>query len=274
MSAILTKWVEGRGLPGELVIDGHIHIGEWVHAATFNSFEDAAVNSIRLLDENGVDAYCALAGGYMNGLRDYRIGNDFLLRLWDIQRERMIPFMGMNPNDTQVNVLAELRRMYGAGVRCIKLLNFYQNNYPGDGPNLMALYEFAAERGMIVLNHHWTEAEITKLAAMFPAVEFIFGHYGGGYQDDVMARFPNVNANIWNYGPLGWLDDGVKKLGASRFMMGSDGFANCLTVGIGPVVFADIYDDDKRLMLGLNAARLLDKAGALPGGLKKRWLNK
>jgi len=69
---------------------------------------------------------------------------------------------------------------------------------------------------------------------------------------------------------MGWLDKGIKKLGAKRFMLGSDGFLNSLSVGIGPIVFADVSDDDKRLMLGLNIARLLDKVGALPESIKTR----
>jgi len=60
----------------------------------------------------------------------------------------------------------------------------------------------------------------------------------------------------------------LKKLGARKFMLGSDGFLNALSVGIGPVVFAGIEDDDKRAILGLNIARLLEKVGALPEGIK------
>jgi len=183
----------------------------------------------------------------------------------------LIPFLCVNPSDTKENILDELQRMYDAGVRCIKLINAYQRNYPGDGPNLMAVYAFAAQRGMIVLNHHWRESEIRKIAAMHPESDFIFAHYGGGYQDEVMAEFGNVYTNIWSYGNMGWLEKGIRTLGPEKFMMGSDGFANCMSVGIGPVVFADIGDDAKRLILGGNAARLLHKAGALPKSLQSMF---
>jgi hypothetical protein len=43
------------------------------------------------------------------------------------------------------------------------------------------------------------------------------------------------------------------------------------SVGLGMVVYAAIPDDQKRAILGLNMARLLDRAGALPTGLKK-WV--
>ncbi len=270
MSTILEQWKNGNGLPDELVIDGHIHIGAWAHAATFKNPDEAASESARYLDANGVDAFCSLGGGYMFGLADYHPGNDFLIEVWKKMPERMIPFMSLNPNDRVENIRMEMNRMYDAGVRCIKLINAYQANYPGDGPNLMAVYEFAEEHKMPVINHAWTDSEIRKIAGKFKSVDFIFAHYGGGFQDAVMQDYPNVNANIWVYGWMGWLDKGIKKLGAKRFMLGSDGFLNSLSVGIGPIVFADVSDDDKRLMLGLNLARILDKAGALPSGLKNR----
>jgi len=270
MSKIFEQWINGNGFPDTLVIDGHIHIGAWAHAATFKNLDEAVNESVRYMDANGVDAFCSLGGGYMLGLSDYPLGNDFLVAMWHRMPERMIPFLSINPNDTLENIKKELNRMYSAGVRCIKLINAYQLNYPGDGPNLMAVYEFAEDHNMLVINHAWTEAEIRKIAERFKGVDFIFAHYGGGFQDGVMQTYSNVNTNIWVYGKMGWLDRGIKKLGASRFMLGSDGFLNSLSVGIGPIVFADITDDEKRMMLGLNVAKLLNKVGALPEHLKQQ----
>lgn len=271
MSRILEQWINGKGLPDTLVIDGHIHIGAWRHAATFNNSDEAAVESIRYMDANGIDAMCALGGGYLWGLNDYHSGNDFLLNVWKKIPDRMIPFLNVNPNDTRENVINELKRMYNEGVRCIKLINFYQENYPGDGPNLMALYEFASENRMLIINHYWSEKVITDIAARFPDIDFIFAHYSGGYQDRVMKTFSNVYANIWVYGEMGWLDRGIKQVGAGKFLLGSDGFLNSLSVGIGPVVFAPVSDDEKRQILGLTMARLLDKAGALPELIKAQF---
>lgn len=270
MSAILEKWISGRGLPDTIVIDGHIHISEWPHATTFHGVDEAVQESVRYLDANGVDAFCAVSGGYIFGMPDYHHGNDFLLEVWHRLPDRLIPFMNVNPNDTVAHILDELERMYAAGVRCIKLINAYQHAYPGNGPTLMALYAFAAQHRMLVFNHHWSEAEINQIAPQFPEIDFIFAHYLGGYQDAAMQTHPNVFTNIWSYGPMGWLERGIRKVGANKFMMGSDGFLNCLSVGIGPVVFAEISEDEKRQVLGLTTARLLDKVGALPPVLKQK----
>jgi predicted TIM-barrel fold metal-dependent hydrolase len=271
MSAILKQWMAGNGFPDTLVIDGHIHIGEWPHAATFQSVDEAAVESVRVMDAHGVDAICALAGGYFFGMPDYHLGNDFLLDVWRRIPERLIPFMSVNPNDTREHVIDELKRMVDVGVRCIKLLNLVQDNYPGDGPNLMALYAFAAAHNILVFNHCWSEPEIRRIASEFPTVDFIFGHYFGGFYDSILKTYPNVYTNVWYYGPMGFLDKGIREVGADKFMLGSDGFLNCLSVGIGPVVFANISDDDKRLILGLTTARLLHKVGALPESLQLKY---
>jgi predicted TIM-barrel fold metal-dependent hydrolase len=268
MSRILDNWKKGQCFPETLVIDGHIHIGDWPHAATFANVDEAVRESRAYLDANGVDAFCAVSGGYNIGPgADYRLGNDFLLAVWKKLKDRMVPFLSVNPNDTKENILAELERMYAAGVRCIKLINDYQEHYPGDGPTMMALYEYADAHRMLVFNHGWAPEVIRKIAKKFPRTDFIFAHYGGGWQDDVLRERKNVYTNIWSLGPMGWLERGIKKVGAHKFMYGSDGFLNSLSVGLGPVVFADISDDDKKKVLGLNVARLLNKVGALPATL-------
>ena len=133
----------------------------------------------------------------------------------------------------------------------------------------MEVYHFAAERRMPVLNHSWSVEEMEKIAPMFPGVDFIFGHYGGA-QDAVLKRFANVYANIWNMGPLGFWS-GESGTSPGKFVYGSDTFMNPASVGIGLVVYADIPDGYKRLILGQTMARLLDKAGALPPAIREKY---
>ena len=46
---------------------------------------------------------------------------------------------------------------------------------------------------------------------------------------------------------------------------------NPISVGIGLVVYADIPEKAKRLILGQTQARLLEKVGALPPGLRDEY---
>jgi len=267
MSQILKAWQEGRGFPDLLVIDGHTHVGAWPHGACFNSVEDAATGAVAAMDANGVDAACVLSGGHLEPGADYTIGNDDLLRLVGMVPDRLIGFAHVNPNDHTENILKELERVERAGLRCIKLLNAYQHGYPGDGPNLMEVYRFAEAHNMLVINHWWTVEELSKISAQFPGVDFIMAHYGSGH-DALLKERPNVHANIWTLGSLGFMECAIRSVGPQKLMFGSDAFMNPMSVGIGLVVYADIPDEHKRMILGENMARLLDKVGALPGALK------
>lgn len=267
MSTILEEWREGRGLPGVLVIDGHTHIGEWPHGPCFDRIEQAAEESVAVMDAYGVDAACVLSGGYMfsNGC-DYRVGNDLLLQCVRRAPGRLIPFACINPNDSPGAIAAELDRMYGEGVRAIKLWN-EPLGYPGDGPNLLALYEYAQEHNMLVLNHQWPEDVLRRMAARFPGATFIRAHGGASAQSHELA---NVYDNIWSLWPLGTIESGIRRYGPEKILFGSDAFMNDPAVGIGMVVYAAIPDERKRLILGLNMARLLDRVGILPPSLRDR----
>ena len=270
MSEILQNWENGLGFPGVLVIDGHTHIGDWPHAPTYYSVEEAAEETVAFMDANGVDIACSLSGGYMFNGADYRLGNDFLIEVCECIPNRLVGFAHVNPNDSRDGVLAELNRVHDAGMRCIKLLNDYQEAYPGDGPNLMAVYEYAAEHRMLVLNHHWLPDVLMRISADFPEVDFIGGHYGEHY-DPVLKARENVYANIWGYGAHGWLDRGIAQVGAGKFLAGSDAFLNPVSLGLAPVVYAPISDGDKRLILGSTMARLLERADALPAWIKDEY---
>jgi len=260
MSTILENWRAGKGLPDVLVVDGHTHIGEWPHGTNFDTTAEAADEAVKFMDAYGVDAACVLAGGYMSNGADYRMGNDFLLDCVRRVPDRLIPFAHVNPNDSLEGIQHELKRMLDSNVHCIKLLNAYQD-YPGDGPNLMALYEFAQHNRMLVLNHHWSEAEIRRIASTFPELIMIRAHGGASR---LSHEISNVYDNIWSLHPFGTLESGLQQFGPSKVLFGSDAFMNDLSVGLGMVVYADIPEAAKRDVLGRNMARLLHWAGALP----------
>ena len=266
MSEILKRWRAGEGLPGVLVIDGHVHAKEDSGGANFTTVAEAGREAEAYMDANGVDAALVVTVGYVPPGSDYRLGNDDLIELQRLVPNRLACCVHINPNDTTGGVLAELDRCERAGLRCIKLLNSYQQQYPGDGPNLMELYRFARERGMLLFNHMWTPEELARIAREFPEVDFICGHYGPS-QDALLRERDNVYANIWGLRSVGLLERHIREVGPEKFLFGSDAFLNPMSVGLGLVVYADIPDEHKRMILGLNQAKLLDKIGALPEGL-------
>lgn len=267
MSAILDNWKAGRGLPGVLVIDGHVHFNGGIIGPAWDAVPQAAGYARRAMDASGVDAACILGGGFYGPGNDYTRGNDDLLEFCRCAPDRFIGFAHFNPNDSQAALDAEMKRALRMGFRCIKLINSYQQNHPGDGPPMKRIYRFAAQHNMLIVNHYWRPEVLARVAREFSSVNFIAGHW---FSNDAL-HLPNVYCCMWSLLSAGELTRGVKKYGAEKFVFGSDAFLNPISVGIGPIVHADISDDDKRKMLGLNQARLLHAAGALPRPLQK-WL--
>jgi len=158
--------------------------------------------------------------------------------------------------------------MFDQGVRCIKLLNAYQG-YPGDGPHLMMVYDYAQSRNMMILNHHWSEAEIRKIAPQFHDLIMIRGHGGAS---KLAQEYPNLYDNTWSLHKLGVIEGGIQQFGSAKILFGSDAIINDPAVGIGLIVYADIAEEDKRAVLGLNMARLLYRVKALPSWLAS-WVS-
>jgi predicted TIM-barrel fold metal-dependent hydrolase len=268
MSDILEHWRAGHGLPDVLVIDGHAHLGEWPHGANFEASAEAASEAVAIMDAHGVQAACILSGGCWANGADYRLGNDWLLDCTSRAPERLIPFAHINGRDSREGVLAELQRMVNAGVHALKLYNAPQG-HAGDTPNMLALYEFAQEHNMLLLNHYWSEVEIGRLTLQYPELTFIRGH-GGATR--LSRAYANVYDNIWSLSPLGVVERGICQFDPHKILYGSDAFMNEPSVGLGLVVYAAIPDECKRLILGLNMARLLQRVGALPSSLRG-WLS-
>jgi predicted TIM-barrel fold metal-dependent hydrolase len=267
MKSLRANWQAGLGFPDTLVIDGHIHFDGGFVGQAWDAVGPAADYALRVMDASGVDLACVVGGGFYGPGNDYTCGNDDLLEFCRLAPNRFIGFAHFNPNDSQTGLDTELKRTHAMGFRCIKLLNAYQDNHPGDSSQMRRIYHFAADHNMLILNHHWPSEVLDRIAREFTTVNFIAGHW---YPCEVL-RLPNVYCNLWGLLSLGELDWGVKKYGADKFLMGSDAFLNPITVGLGLVAQADIPDTDKRKILGTNQARLLHAVGVLPPDLHN-WL--
>jgi uncharacterized protein len=264
MSEILDCWRCGLGLPGVLVIDGHTHAfgNDALRTPT-----EVSARLVKLMDDCCVDISCVMSGMSLHNGIDVRLNNDFLLDFVRQEPDRLIPFAHVNAHVELSETLAELDRVFSEGVRGIKLYNEPQG-YPGDGPNMMAVYSFAQEHNMLVLNHYWSDAEIYRIAREFPDLVMIRGHGGASV---ISRMFTNVYDNMWSLNRLGLIEEGVRRYGAGKILLGSDAPLSEPVVGIGTVIYSDIPDEDKRAILGLNMACLLEKVDILPDWVRKRY---
>jgi hypothetical protein len=103
---------------------------------------------------------------------------------------------------------------------------------------------------------------MASIAAEFPTVALLLGHSGGswaGHLDaiEVAQRWPNVYLETCvsqsHFGAIEWM---VREVGATRVVFGTDQPFIDPRPQLGRVAFAKITDEERRLILGGNAARL------------------
>jgi uncharacterized protein len=127
--------------------------------------------------------------------------------------------------------------------------------------------EFAAARGLIVLNHTWGHSsqcgpeQLAAVAARYPQVTFLAGHSCHGAFDAGM-EVARAHANVYleltaAYAVRGVIEAMVARVGAHKIIFGCDLPWFDPHYAIGCIIMAHISDDARRAILRENALRLL-----------------
>ena len=131
-------------------------------------------------------------------------------------------------------------------------------------PEYQYVYAWAGERGFPVLLHTWGQEVLRfhKLAQSFPRTICILGH-SGGEEDavrsaiEVAARHENVYLDTaCSYVWYGAVEAMARGAGACKVLYGSDAYWNSMEAAVGRILLAELTDEEKRQILGLNAKRL------------------
>ena len=172
---------------------------------------------------------------YFPSPADIEHGNDFLLSLQRTHPTRIRGYCVVNPN-FGAHAATELRRCLDAGMVGIKLAASRR----ADDPLLDPVCRVAADRGVPVLHHIWQHrrrdypgqeasdaAELGRLAARHPRVNFLLAHIGGGgdwiHSLAAVHDLPNVLVDLSGSGvDGGMLEACVQSVGAERLLWGCD----------------------------------------------------
>ena len=256
------------GLPIEdLVIDAHGHLGAWMQ---FYIPQNDAASIVKVMDRCGVKAI-AISGMLSIG-PDYKAGNRAVAKAADAFPGRFIGYVTPNPNYPAEEVEQELEYWLSnhAWMRGIKLHPSY-HEYPINGARYQVAFEKAREHGVPILSHTWGQGEenslcgpamFADLAEAYPDVNIILGHAGGllpGYRAAIAVAQDHPNLYLETCGSfqaMGLLEYLVENLGSERILFGSDCCFLAQTAELGRVVFARLTSEEKRNILGLNAAKL------------------
>ncbi len=236
---------------------------------------------LRRMDRAGVDK--AVAWLQPPYLRDVAPGNAYVHEAMRAHPDRILGFGWADPNLGVEAARDEARRCveeYGLyGVK----LNGAQNSFYIDSQELsMPVIEAIAATGKLLAFHIGADAcehthpfRLGRIARRFGEVQILAVHMGGVAVPDLCdamietaAECPNIHLIGSNVRAPAILK-AVKTLGAGRVSFGSDtpfAFMNVERVKYEALLDGEVTDEDKRLIMGGNIARLFGLAGALDSG--------
>lgn len=248
------------GSNGFRIFDIHGHIGRWDR----KYYRDwSAEQMVERMNQVGVERF-AISDILAIG-PDYQAGNNRIGEAVKAFPNRLIGYVVYNAN-YESEMAAEMARGFDElGCRGIKL-HCGLHEVSTEAPGYRLAFQTAQERACPVLCHvHQGPSPqfLSDLLADHPDMKFIYAHIGGGDRES-LKRFVSI-ANERNNlffdlgtsgmprGTLHWL---VKQVPLSQILYGSDHPLNGFTFQLGRVLYADISEELKRMILWDNAARI------------------
>lgn len=257
---------EGKPFVDSFVFDCHGHFG--VEAGFFIPGTPVG-EFIAGLDRVGIDTVAVSSFSSA-----FPFGNDVVAEAVSAHPDRFVGYARINANDHD-EIHGELTRCFDEmGFKGVKV-HPYCDQVPADDPRYDPVWEFCAERGAPVLIHTWNSRRyadplldfcvpslFARIAEDHPGANLIIGHSGGEYDGileaiEVAKAYPNVYLDTASSRLYpGVIEMMVSEVGAHKVLYGSDVPFLSPVPQIGKVVYAAISEDEKRMILGGNVARL------------------
>jgi len=265
-------------IDGMLAIDAHCHIGDMKgerHGIRRFTSEDL----IARMDRHGIDlaVVCSLISPLWEP-DDFIQGNDRVIAAVREYPGRLAGLAVVNPKHGEF-AQAEARRGLAAGLRGIKVHPALHGYYPVDGAVMDPVMQIAAEAEVPLVTHSDFTAkccspyQVARLAARYPRVTIVMLHLGQdadmiAHAPEIVESAPNLmvetsNAPDWPYAVY---VNPVRRLGSHRVLFGSDGPVVSIAANLAKLAAAEetygLTREEKRQVLGTNAARVFKLAGA------------
>ena len=164
------------------VIDFHNHLGSW---GSIHMDDDPAM-FLRIMDAAGVDRACVNCIFHGDASR----GNDLVASLVAQHPDRFIGVAFVNPHYPE-ETIKELERAFDElGMKFLKLYPTYFDR-PIDDPGYMPIFEWADDRGVVIVSHSSYVGEhdtltaprrFIALAERFSRVRWVLAHSGNALQ--------------------------------------------------------------------------------------------
>jgi len=263
---IIASALKGEPIHHTPVIDSHAHITH-AHGTGASRVAMTASDATAVVQRNrklGVQQTCVSAWTAIWG--DYEMGNLDTLQAMKVFPEEIIGYASMDPSyvtDWQKEI-----RFYHEENGFLGLKPYHpMTRIPYDDPRYEPWYAYADQRQLFVLWHYSDNftAEVKKIAPLYPGATFLLAHSGTSWKVarqhvDLAKEFDNVTLEITFTSVIeGIIEFMVRELGSERVLYGSDAPMRDPYPQFGWVAFADLTEQEKENILGLNMKKILQR---------------
>lgn len=263
MKDIITQYREGSlSFP---VWDAHSHHGCYYQ---FPIQDSDAAGMLRGMDAAGIDAVIVTSLASMG--TQIAEGNRAVRDMVRAHPDRFLGYVTVNPHHPEES-LREMETYADAPEFAGMKIHEGISQCPVDNPKWDPFYKLADERGWLLLSHSWGGEGVRKhatIADRFPNIRLFLGHSGGADLEGRRAAielargrenvFLDLTCSDTAADVVEWF---VDEIGPQRVLLGSDIPFFDARGAVGWVVFSDIEDAAKELILGGNLRRILGAKG-------------
>ena len=253
----------GVALRDELIIDAHGHLG---HGPDFPIIRPTAAALVTSMDRLGIRTTCVSSIPAIFG--DAEHGNACVAEAIRAHPGRIF---GYNVVDVGYpkKIGRQLEAGLAAGFRGVKVWSYgARPGLPYNHPNYDRVFAFANEHHLPVLAHVFGPEldELEGHIRCLPNVRWLLAHIGSAELEKYVRfarEFPTAYVELClSLCPRGLVEHLVAEGIEDKVVWGSDAVFMNQASQLGRVVFAQISEQAKRKILGLNARRALGLEGA------------
>ena len=248
---------------GWRIIDAHGHLGD---LGMFYTPTPGAADMVAMMDRLGIQTVCI--SSHLAIGADFIRGNDETAAAVRQFPGRILGYVAINAHYPE-EMEGELHRgLDDLGLFGIKL-HPGLHDFSVLDPRCEPIWRFAQERGLVVLIHTWAgdarccPTAVARVAKDYPGARFLLGHSGGvhaGREEAIAVARSHDNIYLdlcssWlSRAEVEWM---AAEVGAERLFFGTDIPFIDPRYTLGRVALANLSDEELRLILGENMARLL-----------------
>lgn len=247
-----------------MIIDFHCHIGQ---SKVFSKESATVKGLIKMMDQHKIDRVVLLPTASPRTYHYYEEVRDALREFPD----RFYGFFLANPREEKVCDMLEMA-VEKYGFKGLKLHPSFMGFVADDHEWVYPIIAKARELKICVMIHsdpsiYATPWQIGLLAMDFPEVPVVMAHMGYidvVYNDaaiNMAKRAPNLYLETTGVAAEDKVAKAVREIGAHRVLYGSDMPFHNPAFEMARIQYANISDEEKKMVLGESARRLLDSVG-------------